>query len=115
MLTAKIHAPQSLSLRNIQTTIRITSTSWLCVLFLNVWHLAYYIFQETQCICKFLNPTRKTDVNKNLCLRETEKNYSWVYKGKIPLKKVKINLFLQIRFKFYPSNCSTVSNTKFTV
>ena len=79
---------------NIQTSIRITRTSWFCVLFLNVWYSTYYIFQENQCICQLIKHIRKTGDNK-LCLREARTNYSWVYKGRIPLKKVKVRLFLQ--------------------
>jgi hypothetical protein len=94
-----------LSLKNIQTSKRITRTSRFCVLLLHVWYLIYYIFQETQCICHFINPIRKTDADNKLCLREAQVNYSWVYKGRIPLNKVKVRLFVQIRPKIYRSNC----------
>jgi len=47
---------------------------------------------------------RKTDANEYLCLREAHPNYSWVYKSKIPSKKVKVKLFLQIRLKLYRYN-----------
>ena len=57
-----------------------------------------------QCICHFVNPIRKADNNKNLCLNVQHPNYSWVYKGKIPAKKVKVRLVLQILFKLYPFN-----------
>ena len=54
-----------------------------CVLFLNVWYLAYDIFQENQCICPFIGNITKTDDKKQLCLSEAETKYSLVYKGNI--------------------------------
>jgi hypothetical protein len=104
MLTAKIDTPHTLSLENIQTSMRITHTSRFCVLFLNVWYLAYYIFQENQCICDLISPIRKADANKNACLRVEYPNYSWKYKGRIPLKNVKVKLVLPFLFKLYMSN-----------
>jgi hypothetical protein len=75
-----------------------------CVLFLNIWYLTCYIFQGNQYIFHFIDTIRKTDANKNLCLNEDQTNYSWVYKDKIPSKKVKVKSFLQIGFKLYWSN-----------
>ena len=75
--------PQTLNWENIQTCIRITRTSWFCVLFLHVLYLTYYVFQVNQCICYFMGNITKSDGKKQLCLLEAQTNYSWVYKGNI--------------------------------
>jgi hypothetical protein len=87
-----LHKPPR-SLQNIQTSILITRASWFCGLFVNVWYLAYYIFQETKCICHFINNISKIDAN-TVCLSADQTNFSWVYKGRIPLKEVKVKLFI---------------------
>lgn len=87
MFTAKIDIPQTLSFENIQTSIRITRTSWLFVLFLNDWYLTYYVFQVKQCICHFT--IRKPDAKRNLCLTEGLTMNSWVYKGTIHKDPIK--------------------------
>ena len=63
--------------------MRITRTSWFCVLFLHVLYLTYYVFQVNQCICHFMGNITKSDDRKQLCLLEAQTNYSWVYKGNI--------------------------------
>jgi hypothetical protein len=101
-----LHKPPR-SLQNIQTSILIIRTSWFCVLFGNVWYLTYYIFQETKCICQFVNNISKIDAN-TVCLSADQTHFSWVYKGRIPLKKVKVKLFLHALpvqlFQTYISN-----------
>ena len=39
-------------------------------------------------ICHFLKPIRKKLDAKVLCLRAEQTNYSWVYKGRIPLSNL---------------------------
>jgi hypothetical protein len=52
---------------------------------------------------------RETDANKYLCHTTALPNYSWVYKGRIPSKKVK--LAFQILFKLYQSKFDSVNTS----